>query len=89
MVHLTKLIEQARVMLADAKLDCEVDEAGVALAKIKATIGLLDRALGSLAASRKGVDIKLPDSAIIVNDRMLSPKECKAAGRKISRPQAV
>jgi hypothetical protein len=87
MINLTDIIKRGKVLLVDAHADCEVDEAGVALPKITAAIGLLDRALAFLVATGQVVDVRLPENCIVIDDRMLAVKESATAGSKTSRPR--
>jgi hypothetical protein len=87
MVNPTDIIKRAKVLLIDARADCEVDEAGVALRKINAAIALLDRARASLVGPVKAADARLPESTIVIDDRMLAVKEQATAPGKTSRPR--
>lgn len=85
MVNLTDIIKRAKVLLVDAHADCEVDESGVALPKIRAAIKLLDRARASLDGQAKVVDARLSESTIVIDDPMLAVKEQEMAKGKTSR----
>ena len=87
MVNPTDIIKRAKVLLIDARADCEVDEAGVALPKITAAIALLDRVRASLVGAMKVADAPLPEGTIVIDDRMLVVKEQATAPGKTSRPR--
>ena len=87
MVNLTDIIKRAKVLLVDARADCEVDEAGVALPKISAAIALLDRVRASLVGPAKVVDARLPKCTIVIDDRTLAVNEQETAPGKTSRPR--
>jgi hypothetical protein len=84
MVNLTDIIKRAKVLLVDARADCEVDEAGVALPKITAAIELLDRVRASLVGPPKVVDARLGNT-IAIDDQVLAMKEQATAKANTSR----